>query len=108
MKRIHLAGQWVFLKIEGVFNLAFGERLNPLYYLGPIAYYLMWLVVASGNSTIPTLIETGRKFGRMLLLLRPRMIAVHPMPQLLEEDRGQALVVVLAGVQQKFPVTGLF
>jgi NAD(P)H-flavin reductase/ferredoxin len=46
--RIHLIGQWFFLKVEALFNLAFGERNNPLYYLGPIAYYLMWLVVASG------------------------------------------------------------
>jgi len=46
--RIHLIGQWFFLRVEGLFNLAFGDRLNPLYTLGPIAYYLMWLVVASG------------------------------------------------------------
>jgi NAD(P)H-flavin reductase/ferredoxin len=46
--RVHLIGQWFFLKVEGLFNLAFGDKLNPLYYLGPIAYYLMWLVVASG------------------------------------------------------------
>ena len=46
--RIHLIGQWFFLRVEALFNLAFGDRLNPLYYLGPIAYYLMWLVVASG------------------------------------------------------------
>ncbi len=46
--RIHLIGQWFFLRVEGLFNLAFGDRLNPLYYLGPIAYYLLWLVVASG------------------------------------------------------------
>jgi len=45
---MHLIGQWFFLKVEALFNLAFGDRLNPLYYLGPIAYYLMWLVVASG------------------------------------------------------------
>jgi CDP-4-dehydro-6-deoxyglucose reductase, E3 len=36
------------MKVEGLFNLAFGERGNPLYYLGPISYYLMWVVVASG------------------------------------------------------------
>ena len=47
-KRIHLPIQWLFLRVEALFNLAFGERLNPLYYLGPIAYYLMWVVVASG------------------------------------------------------------
>jgi len=48
IRRIHLIGQWFFLKVEALFNLAFGDKLNPLYYLGPIAYYLMWLVVASG------------------------------------------------------------
>ena len=40
--------QWCFLKVEALFNLAFGERMNPLYYVGPISYYLMWLIVASG------------------------------------------------------------
>ena len=45
MQRI---GQWFFLRVEGLFNLAFGDRLNPLYYLGPISYYLIWLVVFSG------------------------------------------------------------
>ncbi|OGA15967.1 MAG: ferredoxin-NAD reductase [Betaproteobacteria bacterium RIFCSPLOWO2_02_FULL_66_14] len=45
---IHRFGQWFFLRVEGVFNLAFGERLNPLYYLGAISYWLMWVVVASG------------------------------------------------------------
>ena len=48
IRRIHLIGQWFFLRVEGLFNLAFGDRLNPLYYLGPIAYFLIWLVVASG------------------------------------------------------------
>jgi NAD(P)H-flavin reductase len=48
LRRIHLIGQWFFLRVESGFNLAFGDRLNPLYYLGPISYYLMWLVVASG------------------------------------------------------------
>jgi len=48
LKRAHLAVQWLFLKVEALFNLAFGERLNPLYYLGPIAYFLMWVVVVSG------------------------------------------------------------
>ena len=48
LRRFQLIGQWFFLKVEGLFNLAFGHQLNPLYYLGPISYYLMWLVVASG------------------------------------------------------------
>ena len=38
----------MFLRFEALFNLAFGDRLNPLYYLGPIAYYMLWIVVVSG------------------------------------------------------------
>ncbi len=48
LHRVQRIAQWLFLKAEGLFNLAFGERMNPLYYLGPISYYLMWLAVASG------------------------------------------------------------
>jgi len=48
IQRIHAFGQWFFLRAEALFNLAFGERLNPLYYLGAISYFLMWLVVGSG------------------------------------------------------------
>jgi len=47
-RRIQAALQWCFVKVEGLFNLAFGEGLNPLYYIGPISYYLMWLIVVSG------------------------------------------------------------
>ena len=48
LRRLQLAGQRVFLRVENLFNLAFGDRLNPLYYLGPIAYYMFWIVAASG------------------------------------------------------------
>ena len=48
LSRIQGLLQWCFLKVEGLFNLAFGEKLNPLYYLGAISYFLLWLVVASG------------------------------------------------------------
>jgi CDP-4-dehydro-6-deoxyglucose reductase len=48
LKRIQRLLQWCFLKVEGLFNLAFGEKLNPLYYIGPISYYLMWVIVVSG------------------------------------------------------------
>ncbi|MBI3067980.1 MAG: cytochrome b N-terminal domain-containing protein, partial [Betaproteobacteria bacterium] len=48
LRRAQLAGQWVFLRVESLFNLAFGDRLNPLYYLGPIAYFMFWIVAVSG------------------------------------------------------------
>jgi len=34
---------------------------------------------------VADLIETGRRFERMSLLARERMIAIHPMTQMLEE-----------------------
>ena len=40
--------QALFLRVEAVFNRAFGDRLNPLYHLGSISFYLFWLVAASG------------------------------------------------------------
>jgi NAD(P)H-flavin reductase/quinol-cytochrome oxidoreductase complex cytochrome b subunit len=45
---LHRAGQAAFLAVERLFNRAFGEASNPLYYLGAISYYLLWIVIASG------------------------------------------------------------
>lgn len=58
LKRVHLAGQWLFLKVERVFNLLFGDRLNPFYYLGAISYWMFWIVVVSGLY-IYAFYETG-------------------------------------------------
>ncbi len=41
-------GQRAFLGVESLFNLLFGERQNPFYHLGAIAYFLFWLVVGTG------------------------------------------------------------
>ena len=41
-------GQRVFFAIERVFNIFFGERLNPFYHLGAIAYFLFWVVTGTG------------------------------------------------------------
>jgi CDP-4-dehydro-6-deoxyglucose reductase len=40
--------RWAFMRVEALFNAAFGERLNPLYHLGEIGFFLFWLVVGSG------------------------------------------------------------
>src|SRR3990172_6068816 len=45
---VQRAGRWGFMRVEALFNLAFGERLNPLYCLGAISYWMFWIVVASG------------------------------------------------------------
>jgi len=38
----------VFMRAEGVFNAAFGDKLNPLYHLGAISFFLFWVVGATG------------------------------------------------------------
>jgi len=45
-----------------------------------------WLVITSQDSRIETLIEYGRMFEEMLLRIRERKIAIHPMTQMLEEN----------------------
>ena len=48
LKRIQALGQSLFLRVEAGFNVLFGDRLNPLYSLGAISYWMFWIVVASG------------------------------------------------------------
>ena len=48
MKYLRMAGQWLFLHLEKLFNVLFGDRLNPLYHLGAIAYLMTWVAVGSG------------------------------------------------------------
>jgi NAD(P)H-flavin reductase/ferredoxin len=48
LRLIHRLGQRAFLALDAAFNRVFGDRLNPLYYLGAISYFMFWVVVASG------------------------------------------------------------
>jgi hypothetical protein len=57
-----------------------------------------WLVVTSSDSNIPTLLEYGRVFENMLLKIREKMIAVHPMTQMLEEEVWKNKVAKELGV----------
>ena len=38
----------LFMRIEALFNRAFGDPLNPFYHLGSISFFLFWVVAASG------------------------------------------------------------
>ena len=40
--------RWLFMRAEALFNRAFGDRLNPFYHLGAIAFFLFWVVGATG------------------------------------------------------------
>jgi len=57
-----------------------------------------WLVVTSSDSSIPALIEHGRVFQNMLLKIRDKMIAIHPMTQMLEEKPWKDQVAKELGV----------
>ncbi|MBI3370056.1 MAG: 2Fe-2S iron-sulfur cluster binding domain-containing protein [Burkholderiales bacterium] len=48
MKRLQALLQWLLMRVEALFNRAFGDRLNPLYHLGAISFFLFWVVGASG------------------------------------------------------------
>uniref|UniRef100_UPI00333FEE67 FAD-binding oxidoreductase n=1 Tax=Castellaniella defragrans TaxID=75697 RepID=UPI00333FEE67 len=48
IKRIQSLLQWVFLRIEAMFNAVFGDRINPFYHLGAISFFLFWVVGGSG------------------------------------------------------------
>jgi len=37
-----------FMHAESVFNRAFGDKLNPLYHLGSLTFYLFWIVSGTG------------------------------------------------------------
>jgi CDP-4-dehydro-6-deoxyglucose reductase, E3 len=46
--RLQAVLRWLFMRVEAVFNAAFGDRLNPLYHLGAIGFFLFWIVAGSG------------------------------------------------------------
>jgi len=74
-----------------------------------------WLVITSEDSSVANLLETGRLFQRMFLRVRDRMIAVHPMTQMLEETQwknsvadelglaGRAQFILRVGYLEKYP-----
>jgi len=45
LQRVLRAG---FMRAEALFNRAFGDRLNPLYHLGAISFFLFWVIGATG------------------------------------------------------------
>ena len=46
--RLQTMLSWAFMRVEALFNRAFGDRVNPLYHLGSITFWLFWLVAGSG------------------------------------------------------------
>lgn len=62
IKSLQSAGRYLWLRLERGFNALFGPALNPLYYLGGIAFFLFWVLVVSGFY-LYAFFETGVKDG---------------------------------------------
>jgi hypothetical protein len=58
-----------------------------------------WIVAVSRDSRIETLIEYGRVFEAMLLRIRERKIAIHPMTQMLEETPDRESIAKELGLE---------
>ncbi len=40
--------RWFFMRAENLFNVAFGEKINPFYHLGTISFWQFWLLIGTG------------------------------------------------------------
>jgi nitroreductase len=63
-----------------------------------------WIIITSEGSAVSELIEAGRRFERMALMVREMGIAIHPMTQILEEKqwRDQFASLHRPGVKPQF------
>ena len=57
-----------------------------------------WLVIGARDDGAPSLLDAGRGFARMALLLQERRLAAHPMSQVLEEKPWRTEVGSKTGV----------
>lgn len=60
-----------------------------------------WIALSSSDSSVENLIDTGRKLQRMLLKIRAKNIAVHPMSQMLEEEPFKNEIENMIGINNK-------
>lgn len=57
-----------------------------------------WLLITSKDNSVPTLLETGKRLQRLLLKIRKKNIAIHPMSQILEESSTNQKLNSLIGI----------
>lgn len=78
---------WVlrnFYSASSVMKTSFRDKSIELV-IEQVSQSAGWFLITSRNNSVASLIETGRRFQRMLLKVRERGIAIHPMTQILEE-----------------------
>jgi hypothetical protein len=93
------AGWYVrhFFHREDVLGEAFKEATMRSV-IGQTERHGGWLVMTSEDSGVEDLVETGRLFQQMSLRLRDRMIAIHPMTQMLEEAPWRNMIASELGL----------
>lgn len=57
-----------------------------------------WLLITSKDNSVATLLETGKRLQRLLLKVRERNIAIHPMTQILEESATRQILHSSIGI----------
>ncbi|NLH47553.1 MAG: twin-arginine translocation signal domain-containing protein [Myxococcales bacterium] len=61
-----------------------------------------WLIVRGDGNSVTEILDAGRHFERLFLMLRERKIAIHPMTQILEEASSRERVVADHGPDHGF------
>jgi hypothetical protein len=57
-----------------------------------------WVLITSKDNSVETLLETGKRFQRIFLKVRDKMLAIHPMTQILEEPETKQQVNSSIGI----------
>jgi hypothetical protein len=57
-----------------------------------------WLLITSKDNSVATLLETGKRLQRLLLQIKERNIAIHPMTQILEEPATRQILHSSIGI----------
>lgn len=59
-----------------------------------------WLLITSKDSSLISLLETGKRMQRLFLKIRERNIAIHPMTQIIEETSTNQKINQLIGLNE--------
>lgn len=59
-----------------------------------------WLLITSNDSSLITLLETGKRMQRFFLKIRERNIAIHPMTQIIEEGATNQILNQSIGITE--------
>ena len=85
---------WVvrnFYDKESVMKNDFRDKnINAV--IGQVLQSAGWLVITSPDSSVSALLESGKRLQRIWLKVRHKNIAIHPMTQILEEEKTRTIV----------------